>query len=45
MFMEYNEVCDIIGTASLRKVLDHVVPPVDPVRIGENQAHLLHRCE
>jgi hypothetical protein len=43
MFVEYNEVCDIVGTASLRKVLDHIISPVNPVRIGKYQAHLLRQ--
>jgi hypothetical protein len=42
MFMKYDEVCDVIGTASLGKVLHYVVASVDPVRVGENQTHLLH---
>jgi hypothetical protein len=41
MFVKHNEVRDIIGTASLRKVLDHIISPVNPVRIGKYQAHLL----
>jgi hypothetical protein len=43
MFVKYNEVRDIVGTASLRKVLDHIISPVNPVRIGKYQAHLLRQ--
>lgn len=43
MFVKYNEVRDIVGTASLRKVLDHIIPPVNPIRIGKYQAHLLRK--
>ena len=43
MFVEYNEVRDIVGTASLRQVLDHIISPINPVRIGEYQAHLLRQ--
>ena len=43
MFVEYNEVRDIVGTTSLRKVLDHIISPINPVRIGEYQAHLLRQ--
>ena len=46
MLMKYDEVCDVVGTTSLGKVLYHVVASVDPVRIRENQAHLLQsECE
>lgn len=43
MFVKHNEIRDIIGTASLRKVLDHIISPVNPVRIGKYQAHLLRQ--
>jgi hypothetical protein len=43
MFVKYNEVRDIVGTASLRKILDHIISPVNPVRIGKYQAHLLRQ--
>jgi hypothetical protein len=42
MFVKHDEVCDIVGTASLDKIFYHVVASVNPVRIGEDQAHLLH---
>jgi hypothetical protein len=42
MFVKHDEVCDIVGTASRGKVFHHVVAPVNPVRIGKDQAHLLH---
>ena len=45
MFVEYNEVRDIVGTASLRKVLDHIISPVNPVRIGKYQAHFLQQTQ
>lgn len=41
MFVKHNEVRDIVGTASLRKVLDHIISPINPVRIGKYQTHLL----
>jgi hypothetical protein len=31
VLVKYNEVCDIVSTASLRKVLDYIVSPVNPV--------------
>ncbi len=43
MFMKYNEVCDKVGTAGFCKVLDDIVPPVDSVRIGKDQAHFLRQ--
>jgi hypothetical protein len=43
MFVKYNEVRDIVGTASLRKILNHIISSVDPVRIGKYQAHLLRQ--
>lgn len=45
MFVKYNEVRDIVGTASLRKVLDHIISPVNPVRIGKYQAHFLRQIQ
>jgi hypothetical protein len=36
MFVKYNEIRDIVGTASLRKVLDDIISPINPVRIGKN---------
>jgi hypothetical protein len=42
MFMKYDEVCDVVCTASLGKVLHYVVASVNPVRVRENQAHFLH---
>jgi len=41
VFMKYNEICDVVGTASLREILHHVVTTVNPVGIGKYQAHLL----
>lgn len=43
MFVEYNEIRDIVGTASFRKILDDIISPVNPVRIGKYQAHLLRQ--
>jgi hypothetical protein len=43
MFVEYNKVRDIVGTASFRKILDHIISPVNSVRIGKYQAHLLRQ--
>jgi len=45
MLVKYNEVRDVVGTASFRKVLYYVVSPINPVRIGEDQAHLLGKLQ
>jgi hypothetical protein len=41
VFMKYDEVCDIVGTASLCKVLYYIVSSVNSVRVGKNEAHFL----
>jgi hypothetical protein len=41
VFMKYNEICDVICTASLREIFHHVVTAVNPEGIGKYQAHLL----
>jgi hypothetical protein len=43
MFVEHNEIRDIVGTASFCEILDHIISPVNPVRIGKYQAHLLRQ--
>jgi hypothetical protein len=39
--MKYDEVRDIVGTASLCKVLYYIVSSVNSVRVGKNKAHFL----
>jgi hypothetical protein len=31
MLMKNDEICDIVGTASLRKLLDYIISSVNPV--------------
>ena len=41
MFMDDNEVRDIIGPTSLHQLTHHVVATIQTLRVGENETQLL----
>lgn len=45
MFMQHNQVRDVIRATRLRELLHDVVSAVDAVRVREHQPHLLRELE
>jgi hypothetical protein len=43
MFMQDDQVGNIIRSTSVRKLFNYVVPSIDPVRVWEDKPHLLHK--
>lgn len=41
VFMENNEISNVVGTTSIRQLFYNVVSSVDSMRVGENEPHFL----
>lgn len=42
VFVQYNQVSDIVRSARLCKFLHHIITAIDAVRVGKDESHFLH---
>ena len=43
MFMDDNEIGDIIGPARLHQLTHYIVTTIQPLRVGKHKSELLYR--